>query len=352
MKIVTALFPVFAFLAVLLFLDSYKLVKFRSILTGILYGSLIAGSCFLFNRFLLLSLQVDPQLLRRYLAPVIEELAKGIYLLYLLKNKKAGFMVDAAIFGFSIGAGFAFVENIHYLYALKDSNLLLWMMRGFGTAIMHGGTTAIVGIITRSLLDRHPKEGLLCFVPGFGVAIITHSFFNHFFIHPLLSTIGILLILPVIMIVVFGRSEMLLRKWLDVGFISDIELLEMIRSGKVLTSRIGEYLLSLKNSVSDEVLADMLCYLQISVELALKAKGTLLMHEAGFKTSPDTETMGKLKELKDLERNIGKTGKRILAPFLHVKSQDLWQIHMLERYSSTNHKKNTRRNESSKYSEE
>jgi hypothetical protein len=80
----------------------------------------------------------------------------------------------------------------------------------------------------------------------------------------------------------------------------------------------------------------MLCYLQISVELALKAKGTLLMHEAGFDAILDDEAKKKLTELKQLESHIGKTGKRILAPFLHVKSQDLWQIHMLQRHSLSN----------------
>ena len=103
--------------------------------------------------------------------------------------------------------------------------------------------------------------------------------------------------------------------------------------GLILESRIGRYLVSLKNKIPGEVLADMLCYLQISVELALKAKGTLLMHEAGFDSTLDDEVKNKLKELKQLEMHIGKTGKRILAPFLHVKSQDLWQIHMLEGHS-------------------
>ncbi|MCK4836205.1 MAG: PrsW family intramembrane metalloprotease [Candidatus Aminicenantes bacterium] len=337
-KIVVSLLPVFAFLIILFFLDSYKLVKLRSILFAIFIGSLVAGGCLVLNKFLLSHFTIDLKIFRRYVAPIVEEFLKAVYLVYLLKKKRVGFMVDATIFGFSIGAGFAALENIHYLFALSDSNLLLWIIRGFGTAILHGGSTAFVGLITKNLIDRKKNEKFFHYLPGIGMAIIIHSVFNHFIIHPLLSTILILFTLPVIIIFVFERSERSLQKWLDVGFISDVELLQMIRSGTVLKSRIGKYLLSLKKTVSGDILADMLCYLQIYVELALKAKGILLMHEAGFKPTPEEETMHMLKELRQLELNIGKTGKRILAPFIQVKSQDLWQIHMLGGYNSPGRK--------------
>jgi len=328
-KVIVSLLPVFAFLITLIFLDSYKLLKLRSVLVAIGVGGLVAVFCLILNGFLLRTFQISLLQFSRYLAPVLEEFFKALFLIYLLKTKRIGFMVDAAIFGFSIGAGFAAVENIHYLYTLGDPNLLLWIIRGFGTAIMHGGTTAIVGIFSKNFIERQQEEKLYHYLPGLGMAMAIHSVFNHFLLNPLISTVVILIILPLALIIVFERSEKLLQKWLDVGFVSDVELLQMIRSGAVLESRIGQYLVSLKNRVPGEVLADMLCYLQISVELALKAKGTLLMHEAGFKVAQDDAVKNKLMELKQLELNIGKTGKRILAPFLHVKSQDLWQIHML-----------------------
>jgi RsiW-degrading membrane proteinase PrsW (M82 family) len=337
-KISVSLLPVFAFLITLIFLDSYKLLKVRSILIAIGIGGLVAVLCLILNVFLLSTLQINLPDFRRYLAPVLEESLKAVYLVYLLRTRRIGFMVDAAIFGFSIGAGFAAVENIQYLYALENSSLLLWIIRGFGTAIMHGGTTALVGIVSKNVLDRRQKEKFYHILPPLGIAIVIHSAFNHFLLNPLLSTMLILVILPLIFIAVFEQSEKSLKKWLDVGFVSDVELLQMIRSGSVLESRIGQYLVSLKNKVPGEVLVDMLCYLQISVELALKAKGTLLMHEAGFDAVLDEEAKSKLKELKQLEHHIGKTGKRILAPFLHVKSQDLWQIHMLEKHSLSNSK--------------
>lgn len=65
-------------------------------------------------------LEVDLGFYSRYGAPVVEEVLKSIYLVYLIKSKRIGFMVDSAIFGFAIGAGFAFVENIYYLQSVSD----------------------------------------------------------------------------------------------------------------------------------------------------------------------------------------------------------------------------------------
>jgi hypothetical protein len=73
----------------------------------------------------------------------------------------------------------------------------------------------------------------------------------------------------------------------------------------------------------------MLCLLRIHVELAMRAKGTLLMHGAGFRLAIDQEIKEKFDELKYLEKSIGKTGQLAIAPFLHTSSRDLWQLYML-----------------------
>ena len=73
----------------------------------------------------------------------------------------------------------------------------------------------------------------------------------------------------------------------------------------------------------------MLCLLRLHAELSIQAKGVLLMREAGFETEPDPEIREKLVELEFLEKSVGKTGMRALAPFLHWRTRDLWQLHML-----------------------
>src|SRR5512139_412146 len=139
--VLIALLPVFIFLATLIVLDSYKLVKRVSVLYAILYGCATAGASFLLNTLVIQKSGLDFALYARYIAPIIEEILKTTYLVYLIKTKKVGFMVDATIYGFAVGAGFSFVENLYYLTSLPEASLFLWVIRGFGTAVMHRGPT-------------------------------------------------------------------------------------------------------------------------------------------------------------------------------------------------------------------
>lgn len=266
----------------------------------------------------------------RYVAPIVEEVLKAMFIVYLIKSRKIGFMVDAAIFGFAIGAGFAFVENIYYLQNLQSSNILIWIIRGFGTAVMHGGTTAIFAILTKGLLDRHSSEKFYLFIPGLVLAILIHSLFNHFILSPVLMTLVQLILLPAIIIFVFKQSEKITREWLEIGFESDVWLLEYITSGNISETKIGKYLYSLKRQFPGEIVADMLCLLQIHLELAVRAKGILMMREAGFKSHFDPEIKQKFAELRYLEKNIGKTGRLAVSPILHSTTQDLWQLYLLD----------------------
>lgn len=329
LRIIVSLLPVFCFLGALIFIDSYKLVKPKSVLLTVTLGVIAAFASLLMNDRLISSWNFDFKFYPRYIAPVVEEVLKGIFLVYLIKKKKTGFMVDAAIYGFAIGTGFALVENIYYLQTLSNPNLFLWVVRGFGTAIMHGGATAIFGIISKGFFDRQASEKLQLFLPGALAAIVIHSAFNHFILPPLISTISIVSFLPLIIVFIFAQSEKSTRAWLGVGFDTDIELLEMITTGNLVESRIGRYLHSLKSRFPGEMVADMLCLLRLHVELSMRAKGMLLMHGVGFRIAPDPEIKEKFAELKYLEKSIGKTGQLAISPFLHKSSRDLWQLYML-----------------------
>ena len=108
------------------------------------------------------------------------------------------------------------------------------------------------------------------------------------------------------------------------GFDSDMELLESIQTGEVRHSKVGEYLESLKQRFSGPVVADMLCLLQIHLELSLRAKGVLIARAAGLDVTPDENV-----RMKFLERSIGSTGKMAMLPFMRTSSRDLWQLYML-----------------------
>jgi len=323
------LLPVICFLGGLVYLDSYRLVGIRWVLGAIVAGGLLAGGAYLLNGLLIGLLDIEFATYSRYLAPFIEEALKGLVIIVLVWQNRVGFLVDAAIFGFSVGAGFAVVENTYFLQILPDMSTGAWIVRGFGTAIMHGGATAIFVVAGRALISQRKELGPAAWLPGLVMAAVIHSLFNHFFFSPVMTTIGVLIVLPVIMTIVFQQSEKSVEGWLDVGFDADTELLELLNSGALSESRVGEYLHTLKQRFEGPIVADLLCYLRIHVELALRAKGLMMMRESGFKVTADEETRAKLEEMKFLETSIGKIGKLALKPFLHMSRKDLWQFYIL-----------------------
>ena len=323
------LLPVCCFLAALIYLDSYKLVPMRWILGTITLGLGAAVLSYPINVFGLDTLQIGYTGYTRYAAPVVEELLKAAILFVLIRHNRIGFLVDAAIFGFAAGAGFAIFENLFYLHAAPDMQLGTWIIRGFGTAIMHGGATAIFAVVSEALAGQSPTRGYVMYLPGLVIAIVVHSIFNHFFFAPLINTLLILITLPLLLTLVFQQSEKSVSDWLGVGFDADTELLELINSGEFSSSKVGLYLNSLRQKFDGPILVDLLCYLRLHTELSIRAKGLLMMRESGFMNKAGEETRAKLEELRYLESSIGPTGILAISPFLRMSQEDLWQFYML-----------------------
>ena len=329
-QILFAFVPVCLFLGSLTYLDSYKLVNVKRLLRVIVAGGIAALASYAINSLVLQFLAIDRRMFTQFAAPVAEEATKLVPILYLLKHRRIGFVIDAAICGFAIGTGFALVENLYYMTMLPGRSLSFWIVRGFGTAVMHGGTTALAAMITKALFQRKEAEPLKFVIPGFLAAFAIHSMFNQFILSPLMSALVVTVVLPPLLVLVFAQSERSLQSWLSSGFDIDTELLKAIRSGDFASTRPGRYLQSLRDHFKPVVVADMLCYLQLSAELSLRAKGVLMLRENGLPVQKDEESAGKIEELKYVKNSIGRTGQLALAPILGHSSEDLWQLTVLE----------------------
>lgn len=329
LSVAVGIVPVFLFLGALVLIDSYKLVALRALLLSVGAGVVAALASYGVNGVLQPGLDLDFTRYSMYVAPVVEETLKALFVIYLLQRNKVGFVVDAGIHGFAIGTGFALVENLYYLQANLDATLMTWMARGMGTAIMHGGATAIVAMVSRALQTRRTAFRPSLLLPGLGVAVVLHSLYNHFLLHPLLATALIVLVVPWLSVAVFQHSERETTAWLGAGFDTDQELLKAVRSGTVSATPAGRYLTTVRNRFAPEEIVDMMCLLRLRGELAIRAKGILLMREAGFDAPPDPSVKAKFEELRYLEKSIGRTGLMALGPFLHTSTRDLWQLNML-----------------------
>ncbi|MDH3747963.1 MAG: PrsW family intramembrane metalloprotease [Gammaproteobacteria bacterium] len=323
--------PVLIFLVALLYMDSYKLVSLRTVLAVIIAGGLTTVCAYFLNGFLMEHLPFDFKNFSRYVSPVSEEMLKAMIIVFLFRTNRIGFLVDSAIMGFAVGAGFAVIENFYYLYATQNGNIGLWIVRGFGTAIMHGGVVAIFAILSQTLTERNMKINPLLYLPGLAAAVVLHSIFNHFVLPPMAMTAAILMLLPPVLYLVFQRSASRMHEWLELDFDEDALLVEQLNSGHFTETKVGRFLSDLKSKFDGPVVVDMLCYLRLYTELALRAKGVLLMRENGLDTPVGERTKEKFAELEFLEDSIGKTGLLAMRPFLHMTRKDLWQLNVLEK---------------------
>ena len=330
MSILVTLFPVLLFLLFLFFLDSYKLVRGNILIICLLWGATSAALAYLSNTFVLQRIHLDDQYLLRYVFPVIEEIIKSLFVLFLIFRKKTGFMIDAAIYGFAIGTGFALIENIFYLHTYEDSGILTWLLRGLGTAIMHGGCTAVFSVIVIGGKSRGDLR-LKTYLPAYLSIFMIHSAFNHFLVHPLFQTIGILILLPVFFILIFEYNEKQLQNWLELEFSSEIDLLSSMKEGRFSQTKSGAYLQSIRDRFQPETMVDMYCYLRTYLDLSIKAKRNLMLRETGLPIILEEDISDKLQELKILKKNIGKIGEMALSPLIRINYRDIWKLNTLNK---------------------
>lgn len=328
MQIAVSLFPVVIFLLVLNSLDTFKLLKPSTIALAMLWGFISALVAYVINNFFFSIL--NPHLVSGLTAPIAEETLKFTIVALMFYKNKLGFLSDALIIGFAAGAGFSIIENIFYLNQIGPQSLMLWIIRGFGTAIMHGSSTAIAAVVAQTLISKAEKIKFVYLLAGLSSAVVVHAAFNSFLFSPLIQTVLEISLLPVIAVKIFTHSEKLLRNWMDEQYDSEFELLRLIRKGEFKTTRAGKYILSIKEKFAPEVILDMLAYIQLHLELSMKAKGLLMMKETGFDFKKEEELKAQLSELKYLSKNIGKTGMRTLIPVININNKDLWKLNLLK----------------------
>ncbi|MCX6152472.1 MAG: PrsW family intramembrane metalloprotease [Ignavibacteriales bacterium] len=329
MNFIVALIPVFIFLLFLIYIDSFKLVKYFDLISCLIWGMISAGISYLINSFLLNELQISFITYSKYIAPLIEETLKASIIILLMYRGRIGFLIDGAVLGFAIGAGFSFVENIYYLNMIDSSNLTIWIVRGFGTALMHGSCTLIFSVIFMNMFSQKESFRFYLFFPGLIAAVVLHSIYNQFIVSPLISTLVICVSVPFIIILIFEQNEKSLRKWLEIEFDTELRLLNMAKSGQFSQTKSGRYIISIKDRFPGEIIIDMICYIRLYLELSLRAKSNLLLTESGFAVNKDEDVQQKLNELKYLKKNIGKTGILAISPVLRINQKDIWKLNQL-----------------------
>ena len=314
MNYVLSLLPIALYLLLLRVFDSFSLARWKVLLASIGYGIL---SCLM--AFALAGAVEIPD----WAVPALEEVLKGAAVLFLVSGKRIRFLHEALIYGAAAGAGFSLAENILYLYFQPGMMAGTAMVRGAGCAILHIGGTALAGtllLLIRKGRMPFPAGAVISFIPS----ILIHLGYNlaqaEGLADPLILMSAAIVLFACGLMIMFSYGEKRIYRWMDHSLSIDVQTLSAIRAGNFTSTKAGKYLLDIQDRFKPECFFDMICYVQLSLELKIEKQSRMLLSQTGFDARATGKTAEEQREkeleLGALRKRIGKTGMGVLAPMV------------------------------------
>lgn len=191
-SLVMAVAPMVGILAFIWWMDRYDREPLRFVLVSFLWGgigaiilSIIASelSINLFKEAIYSRLYTGFDASTVVVAPVVEELMKGLIVFFLLRYRHFDNVTDGLVYGAAAGLGFGMTENFLYFttYAEHMSGyewLNLIFIRSMMTANMHCAATATFGAGIAKLRDYGAKA-ILYVIGGYVLAVLLHASWNY-----------------------------------------------------------------------------------------------------------------------------------------------------------------------------
>jgi RsiW-degrading membrane proteinase PrsW (M82 family) len=212
-----AIFPLIIYSVVILKYDRYDRETLGIVLQNFLWGAMgavffaIIGSSLIYY-FLSFFIRNHNQMERMeiiLIAPCIEEITKGLFLLIVFTNKKIDNVTDGLIYGGAIGLGFGMTENFLYFIAFGNSAFSDWItiviIRTLFSGVMHCAATAVLG----AFLGYSKLKNIfykITFPPiGLFIAMFIHFAWNYSVSFKATTLIGFIFVLftVIIFVIVF-----------------------------------------------------------------------------------------------------------------------------------------------------
>jgi len=331
-----ALVPVLVMLGMFVWLDVFKLMTLWEMLGLLVLGGITAGLAYPVSGVFIDQLPIGYSNYSRFAAPWIEETIKALALVLLFRMNRIGFKLDAVISGFAIGAGFSVIENILYLFRFPDLAPSTWMVRGLGTAVMHGTTVAIVAAIAHELSERETREAasdfdfnLLWYVPGLLIAALLHTAFNQFPDQPLYAMIGTLAAAPFVLMALFKFGAQEAQHWLTEESAIHRQALEAWQSGGYPDDESGRRiaaLVSRSDAGAGQLIRD---YCENMTALVLAAE-IALHKQADEAERVEIDARETFRRVEAAKRDMGRATFAALRPLLPFSRNDYWEVSELE----------------------
>jgi RsiW-degrading membrane proteinase PrsW (M82 family) len=331
-----ALLPVLLLLLLFIWLDVFKLMSALETLSLLACGAVIAVITYPLSGVFLDTLPIGFSRYSRFVAPWIEEALKTIAIITLFRFNRVGFKLDAVISGFAVGAGFSVVENILYLLRFPELSAGTWLVRGLGTAVMHGTTLAVLAAIAHELSERETRVAAaeydfnpLWFIPGFLIAVALHTAFNQFPDRPLIAMLGTLLLAPATLMAVFRFGSGEAQQWLAADREAHQRMLDALEGGGFPDDASGRRIAVLVKRSPAQSAEAIREYCELLTKLVLLAEDTLLQ-QSQAEDRIEAEASARFQRLGELERQLGRSTMAALRPLLPFSRNDYWELSELK----------------------
>jgi protease PrsW len=246
---IAAIVPMFLYLIILWRMDRNERESFKNVLKHFTWGAL--GAIFfgiIFSQLASIPVHIiiqSPEAMSLasaiIIAPIIEEITKGIFLFKTVKNKYFDNATDGLVYGGAIGLGFGMTENFLYFITYGDTIVgwvLLVIIRSIFSAVMHCIATATFGsFLGRAKFGTPGKKYFYPFI-GLGIAMGLHFLWNLTVSFPITYLFGILFMIGAIVtfFVMFNVSVKHERR-LILAHLSDENIPAMHKNILATTSR-------------------------------------------------------------------------------------------------------------------
>ena len=331
-----ALIPVLAMLTAFVWLDTFKLMTLWETVGLLLLGGLAAGAVYPIAGGVIDQLPLGFSFYSRTIAPWVEESVKGAVIVGLFAFNRIGFKLDAVISGFAVGAGFSVVENILYLIRFPELAPSVWMVRGLGTALMHGTTLALMAAIAHEFAEKATRGSagawrlnLLWFVPGLLAAGALHMLFNQFPDRPLEVMIATLAIAPFVIMGIFKFGAHEAGDWLEEEQAGHRAQLAELAQGRFPADAACRRLAALAERSGPKAGDALREYLRAKLELVLIAE-TTLARQAGDEQRVKADAAAAFAEAEQARHALGPALAAAADPLLPLSRNDQWEVSELK----------------------
>lgn len=214
-SLLAAIIPILFYLFFLWKFDRYEPEPIDAIVKHFLWGAIgsiifgiIMSSFFITDiNYLQTTNEISSLLLAILVAPITEEIAKGLFLIKSSQKDYFDNMTDGIVYGGAIGLGFGMTENFMYFLMYND-NFVNWLsiviIRSVFSATMHAIATATFGaMLAKAKFTVKKSHKIILPIIGLLLAMAFHATWNFFISGEFTYSIAILFMVVLIITFLF-----------------------------------------------------------------------------------------------------------------------------------------------------